>query len=187
MNDIVVRAVRTADEAAILELARQEMHAHEALDPRFRLRKDAVDRYALYVRGRVRDIDSNVFVAELGGVVVGMGIGSVRKQESFFEVQRYGYISDLVVSAEHRRRGVGRALFDRITLWCRGLGVGVLRLHVASKSEAARAFWKSVGARDYLVEVWIDLEPVSFAEPARAVAPEEKDTEEEPAAADRRY
>jgi GNAT superfamily N-acetyltransferase len=197
MSEIVVRAARTADEPSILELARDEMRAHEALDERFRLRKDAVDRYAVYVRARMRDIDSNVFVAELGGRIVGMGIGSIRKQESFFLVQRYGYLSDLVVTPDSRRRGVGRAIFDRISLWCRGLGIDVLRLHIASKSDAAQAFWKSVGASEYLVEAWIDMESQRPEPPAPAESeseasgesdvPESEPIEEEPSTVDRGY
>jgi hypothetical protein len=35
--------------------------------------------------------------------------------------------------------------------------VDVVRLHVAVRSEDARSFWRSVGARDFLTEAWIDL------------------------------
>jgi GNAT superfamily N-acetyltransferase len=159
MSQIDVRAVRAADERVILELARQEMAAQEAMDPRFRLRPDAMDRYAVYLRDRVLDMDSSVFVAELDGDVCGVVIGSIRRQETLFRLRRYGYVSDLMVARSARRRGVGQRLYDRVALWLRGLGVDVLRLHVAAHSEDARAFWKSLGASDFLTEAWIDLEP----------------------------
>jgi GNAT superfamily N-acetyltransferase len=157
MSEIKIRAAKMADEKAILALAEAEMAAHVRMDERFRLREDANNRYAVYLRDRMRDIDSSVFVAEDGDRILGLTIGTVRRVDSFFAAQRFGYISDLMVDPSARRRGIGRALYERTVLWLQGLGVGVVRLHVAVKSDEARAFWRSVGAQDFLVEAWIDL------------------------------
>ena len=157
MSGFLVRAARAADEAAVLALAREEMSAHEKIDPRFLLRPDAMTRYALYLRDRMREIDSAVFVAEEEGKVIGVVIGSIRVQNSFFESRRYGYVSDLVVDPAARRRGVGRALWERVVLWFRSLDVSVARLHIATRSSDARSFWRSAGAEDFLAEAWIDL------------------------------
>ena len=157
MSSCKVRAARAADETSILAMAKDEMDAHEQLDPRFRLRPDAMGRYALYLRDRLREIDSTVFVAEEEGRIVGVAIGSIRVQDAFFETRRYGYVSDLMVIPEMRRQGIGRALWDRVALWFKSVGLAVVRLHVATRSPEARAFWRRVGASDFLAEAWIDL------------------------------
>jgi len=157
MTEFSVRAARTADEAAMLELALAEMHLQQERDPRFELRPDASSRYVVYLRDRVRDIDSAVFVAEREGRVVGSVVASVRTQESFFVARRLGYVSDLLVEPSARRQGCGRALWERVRLWFRGLGIGIVRLHVAVNSPEARAFWKGLGAEDFLCEAWIEL------------------------------
>ena len=137
MSEIQVRAARPADESSVLELVRTEMEIQADGDPRFRLRPDAPNRYALYLRKRMEENDSTVFVAEIDGRVVGTATASIRIQEAFFEVRRFGYVSDLVVDPGARRCGVGRALWRRATLWFRGLGVSVVRLHIAAQSEAS--------------------------------------------------
>jgi GNAT superfamily N-acetyltransferase len=157
MSEVVVRAARMSDESGILALARQEMAALQTMDPRFRLRPDSEGRYATYLRERSRDHEGVVFVAEDNGRVIGLGVASIRSQSSFFEPSRYGYISDLLVLESERRRGIGSLLFRRMVKWFRGLGIGVVRLHVASCNEPARAFWARAGADDYLVESWIDI------------------------------
>ncbi|HMB69567.1 MAG TPA: GNAT family N-acetyltransferase [bacterium] len=182
MSDLEIRAARPADEPMIMELMREEMKAQEALDPCFRLRPDADSRYALYLRNRMSDNDSSVFVAVVAGKVLGVAVGSLRSQETLFELRRYGYVSDLVVSATVRRRGVGRKLYERVALWFRSLGIRVIRLHVASASEEARSFWKAIGARNFLVEACLELESAETAGPPPSAVPvaEKPATEPEP-------
>jgi GNAT superfamily N-acetyltransferase len=178
MSSFTVRAAKAADEPVILAIAKDEMAAQERMDPRFRLRPDAMGRYALYLRDRLREMDSTVFVAEEDGRIVGVAVGSIRVQDAFFETRRYGYVSDLMVVSDARRRGVGRTLWTRVALWFRSLGVAVVRLHVATRSPEARAFWKSAGAEDFLAEAWIDLPAIvpwteTDAEPAKGAASED--------------
>jgi GNAT superfamily N-acetyltransferase len=180
MSELEIRAARPADEPMILEIMREEMKSQEALDPCFRLRPDAGDRYALYLRNRMRDIDSSVFVAVAGGKVLGVVVGSLRSQESLFDLRRFGYVSDLVVASTVRRRGVGRRLFERAAMWFRGLGIRVIRLHVACSSPEARAFWRALGARDFLVEACLELKPAAAAEPQPAPAAAEPGEQPEP-------
>jgi GNAT superfamily N-acetyltransferase len=184
MSEIIVRAARNTDEPAVLELVGAEMKAQADADPRFRLRPDALNRYAVYLRNRMREIDSAVFIAELDGKLVGTATGSIRVQEAFFETRRFGYVSDLVVDARRRRAGIGRALWTRVQMWFRGLGVTVVRLHIAARSEEANAFWQAQGAAPFLLESWVDLPEVPAA--ARPEHSEKKDdtaAEDEPATA----
>jgi len=162
-ENAVVRAAKAADEREILRLIRAELLTQEAADPRFTLRPDASDRYAVYFRDRLRDLDSAVFVAEEGGRLVGMLVAAVRRQETLFELRRFGYVSDLVVQPESRRGGIGRRLHERAVSWFRTLGIDVVRLHVAARSDGARAFWKSLGAAEFLTEMWIGLGPAPMA------------------------
>jgi GNAT superfamily N-acetyltransferase len=170
MSSITIRAAKGADEPAVLAMAKAEMAVHEQLDARFRLRADAMTRYAIYLRDRMKEIDSAVFVAEETGMVIGVAIGSIRVQDAFFETRRYGYVSDLMVAPDRRRRGVGRALWERVALWFKSLGIDIVRLHVAANRAEARSFWRSIGAEDFLAEAWIDLPAATSIVAGRAPA-----------------
>lgn len=163
MTNYIIRALKITDEPELLALVREEMVQLERMDARFKLRPDAMTRYANYLRERIREMDSAVFVAEFEGRAIGLGIASIRQNVSFFEPSRFGTISDLVVSPEMRRQGVGSGLVERMRKWFRSLGVDVIRLYVASENLPAREFWKSESAKDYLVETWIPVDRAAGA------------------------
>jgi ribosomal protein S18 acetylase RimI-like enzyme len=115
-------------------------------------------------------MDSAVFVAERDGAVVGMAVGSIRKQETLFALRRFGYVSDLMVEPASRRRGIGRGLYERVALWFRTMGIDVVRLHVAARSVEAVRFWRSLGAEEFLSESWIELGKQSAPKESGAAA-----------------
>jgi ribosomal protein S18 acetylase RimI-like enzyme len=170
MSEVQVRAFKMADEDGVLALAREEMRRLEKMDPRLQLSPDAGDRYTVYLRDRLRELDSAVFVAERDGAVVGLGIATIRRQRTLFAVQRYGYVSDLIVAPDARRSGIGRLLFERIGVWLRSHGIQVVRLHVAECNETGRAFWKSLGAAEFMTEMWLELESATAPEEEAAAA-----------------
>ena len=60
------------------------------------------------------------------------------------------YVRQFFVDAAHRRRGIGRAAFQllRATIWPAGCRV---TLEALAGNSRARAFWQSVGMREYAI------------------------------------
>ena len=80
------------------------------------------------------------------GTPVGMALLSVRGSE--------GWVSAVGVSPAWRRRGVGRAILQRIQEDARGAGLDVLRLDVLEQNQAGVGLYSSLGfsiTRDLLV------------------------------------
>jgi ribosomal protein S18 acetylase RimI-like enzyme len=96
-----------------------------------------------------------VFVSEADGAVVGFVCvwGRVPPQEPDEPQADYAYISDLVVLAASRRRGIGRALLGRAEAYARSLGMGTIGIGVMAGNREARALYE---ARDYR-EVHVEL------------------------------
>jgi RimJ/RimL family protein N-acetyltransferase len=78
-----------------------------------------------------------VFVAVCDGRVVG--------QLSIFRHAEYGHVVGMLVAAEHRGRGLGRALLDAGIAWAHRHGVGELSLLVFPHNERALALNRSAG------------------------------------------
>jgi ribosomal protein S18 acetylase RimI-like enzyme len=61
---------------------------------------------------------------------------------------RRGLVHHLVVSPDHRRRGVGAALLKSGLEALRGAGIGKCHLLVFRSNAAGLSFWRSVGAEE---------------------------------------
>ena len=60
-------------------------------------------------------------------------------------------LSRVVVRADRRGKGIGKALVDAAADWARQRGIGHLNAAVFVANEASRRFWRSAG-----FEVWVE-------------------------------
>ena len=94
------------------------------------------------------DAQTHAFVAEVQGAVVGYVLGAiVDLTPDLFEHEDVGFIADIYVEPQHRRRGIARQLFHAICDWFAAQGVRQIEWQVAVANSDARRFWEAVGGR----------------------------------------
>jgi len=87
-----------------------------------------------------------VFVAEDAGTVVGgLTIYLLDKPE---QARSEGYIYDLAVDADHRRRGIARGLIKAACDWAGANGAWVVYVQADRGDDPAIALYTSLGARE---------------------------------------
>lgn len=99
--------------------------------------------FAHYVTGGTTD---RIFlVAESKGKVVGFIVGEVRAWE--FGSPPCGWVFALAVSPNAREGGVGRRMFDEISLRLKQAGVGTVRTMVDRDDKLTLSFFRGMGLR----------------------------------------
>lgn len=146
----VIRETRRGDLSAIVSLWREMMDVHAGLDERFRFVADAEAEFARHARRMQKSACSRIFVADLGGAVIGYVLAETQIRPPIYPAGRYGFISDLCVAERYRRRGAGRALVERALAWLRSEEVNAVELLAAERNPDAIAFWESLGFKPYL-------------------------------------
>src|SRR5262245_47184633 len=106
--------------ACVIELQEYERQYEPAM-PEGRA---MVDAYLALTMARSRQWKGRMFVAEIDGDVVGFACvwGRVKSEEPDDNPADYAFISDLLVRAAYRRRGVGRSLMRALEEYARSCG-----------------------------------------------------------------
>ena len=151
VRDYDERRDRDAVRACIVEL---QTHERE-FEPTMPEGPVMVDAYLGLLLARCRAWHGKVFVAEVDGEVVGFTCvwGRVPSEEPDDDPADYAYISDLLVRAAYRRRGVGRALMVVAEAYARECGVAVVRVQALAANSAATSFYGANGFNQFQIEL----------------------------------
>jgi len=141
----------------LTELWEEMMRFHARLDERIRPAPDGARSWQEHMQNLLEQEDACVLVAEAEDQIVGYIVGHIRTPPPVFQSSRYGYVSDICVAASMRRRGIGRVLFERLSVWFREQGADHVELRVAARNPAAQAFWRKLGCQDYMNQLWYPL------------------------------
>ncbi len=135
------------DHGAVRSCAIELQDFERELDPRMPPGEQIADRYLDLMFRRCAEFDGVVLVAEADGVLA--GFVSVwtryRSSEPEDDPAEHGYVSDLVVSAKHRGRGIGRALLRAAEARARQAGAQSLRVSVKASNTIALSLYSAEG------------------------------------------
>ncbi len=143
---MVLRTATARDLHAVMALWNELVDYHHALDPRFgRSAPEAQEKFRSWMEQGLDDPERLLLVAEHQGHVLGFVHVLIKPTPPVFPRPRTGFVTDLAVSAGHRRGGIGRALVQAVRGWCAEQGLEDLGLGVAVRNPAGLAFWSAMG------------------------------------------
>jgi ribosomal protein S18 acetylase RimI-like enzyme len=91
-----------------------------------------------------------VYVAIIGGTIVGYCQGILEKHPPILVETDYGHVLDFVVAADYRRTGVGERLCKALLGWFVLKGVHRLEVRHSEFNETASRFWAKMGFKPFL-------------------------------------
>ncbi|MGD8966743.1 MAG: GNAT family N-acetyltransferase [Anaerolineae bacterium] len=157
----MIRPATEDDLPEMLRLWREMMDFHAHWDARFQPKPspEAERAWTKFLREDIWGSDKwCVLLAEQDNELIGQIMGELRETAPVFEHQTYGYVTDIVVAPDARRRGIGKALFNALETWFREQDAAHLQLQVLENNPASQAFWRAMGCSDYSDILWYDLE-----------------------------
>jgi len=153
---VEIRRATLKDIRDILPVWGQLAEFHSGLDTAFTPSAQWAREYGSYLRVLISRDDALAVMAKDGAEVVGYAVGRITMLPPFFEHRTRGYIHDVFVKPQFRRRGVGRRLVDEILRWLRQRGVNLVELTVAANNDAV-PFWERLGFRVYMYQMKKEL------------------------------
>ena len=145
--DPLIRPYRPEDASAVRDCVTELQEFERVLDPRLRPGQAIADDLCERMHARCREAEGRLFVAEQDGTVV--GFVCVLAREPFTDLDdppgTYALVTDLVVLAPWRSRGIGRRLLESAEAFARSKGARELRIGVLSRNLAARRLYLAAG------------------------------------------
>lgn len=160
---VVISSVPTVREAlrrdvpALMLLWNEMMEFHSGLDLRFKISGNYHRELERHFVDSLRSGSSRIFVMELEGKIVGYILGELHQRKPIYPAGNYGFVSDLCVSSEYRRRGFGNKLVAELMAWFESRKVTSVELFLLEANPTSSAFWSSLGFGNYLRLVRKDL------------------------------
>ncbi len=146
-----IRQATHSDVPRVIELWKEMMDLHRALDPVFTRREDGHVAFGAFLRDNIESDEAAVFVAEDGGQVMGYIMSRIQQSPPVLVRERSVDIFDISVDATCRRQGAGRQLVEAIREWARSQGVDRIELRAATANAISVPFWREMGFREYLL------------------------------------
>ena len=150
MEQALLRRATLDDIPAIIELWKEMMDFHKKRDPFFTRAVDGEQAFGQYLEKNINSETACVYVAIIGGTIVGYCQGTLEKHPPVLNVTDYGQVLDFAVTADYRRSGVGERLCNALQGWFVLKGVHRLEVRHSEFNEAASRFWEKMGYKPFL-------------------------------------
>ena len=132
------------------------MDFHKDLGPPFPLRQNAHIKWQEHLRELMKSGDNHVLVVLDNNHVIGFTISQIKNHGEMWEHDNFGFISDMAVKAEYRRKGIGEQMLTRINEWLESRYIDRIELDVISQNQVGYSFWKKHGFKNYIHHLYLD-------------------------------
>ena len=150
----LIREYRSEDQQQVEECFIELQEFERRIEPRRVEGKLVAKKYLQHMfekcaqtQGKVFVLDDNKRVAGFVSVWAKMKVNGLVNEEA-----EVAYISDLIVTADYRGQGWGRALLQRAEDYARAQGATTLSLGVLAENRGARKLYNDFGFRENQVE-----------------------------------
>lgn len=140
--------IREAMEDELLKISRLwgDFMAYNAeFNDSFRTKKRATSIFVKEMTERKQNPDCRLAVAELDGKLIGFCYSYISLKPIYFKLERFGFIGDLYVADDCRRKGVGAKLVEDSLEFFRYHNVSQIELLVSIKNVNTIKFWEKLG------------------------------------------
>jgi len=155
---VAIRKARVKDIPAAVELWKELMDLHEALDPVFTRSRGGHKAFAEYLRKEYIGGDRRrAWVAQGGHEIIGLCMGAIKDKPPALRLKQHGQIEALVVTKKWRGKGVGEKLLRHALRWLCEKGMSRVEVCHSTVNDLTGQFYLRMGFSPYLKTLFLEL------------------------------
>ncbi|MBL7054471.1 GNAT family N-acetyltransferase [Candidatus Woesearchaeota archaeon] len=119
--------------------------------------KDTKAKYLSYLKTDLSYKSRAMFIAVEDNKIIGMIMGKGYSTASISKFKRKGYISNLYIDKNYRKKGVGVKLLKHTLRWLKKNGVPHVTTEIHIKNLPAQNLMHKAGFKDYTIKMTQDI------------------------------
>lgn len=104
----------------------------------------------------IKDEDSCVIVAEMGGKVVSSGYAISKRARHYLDHEYYAYLGFMYTDPAFRGKGINALIVDELKKWSKEKGFKEIRLTVYNDNLPAIKAYEKVGFKKHIIEMRLE-------------------------------
>jgi ribosomal protein S18 acetylase RimI-like enzyme len=145
-TNYVIRKASTCDVPQIVELWKELMDFNKQYDEHWSRLETGHKNFGDFINSHIADEAFCVLVAEADKDIVGYCLSEIQKCDpQILKIQEYGHISNITVTRNFQRKGIGESLLRKTMDWFSKKGVHRIEVCVGIGNKSARKFWTKMG------------------------------------------
>lgn len=155
MLDLIIRPATEDDLPELARLWHEKTTLQQQFDRRLALAADSRAAWQARMAGWLREGGCGVFVAVNEGGLLGYIIGWEQDTAPGLAPEKLGAVTDIALDAHRYQGGAGRALVAALRAWFAARGVEQMVAYAHHASAVEQAFWRSLGATEWIDTLWL--------------------------------
>ena len=166
---MTVREAHLEDLDRLLHLWSEFLAEQGDIDGKLSMSDDADRRFRADLPEWIHDTTRVFEVAEAEGQIAGFVSARLWSLPPIFETVPELFIEYLYVDNSFRRRGIGKALVDRVADCAAEWGAHRIRLSVIDRNAVGKAFWEAMGGETVIREMVVGVHRKESGPPRRPI------------------
>lgn len=109
--------------------------------------------YFSYLKKDLKHKNRSIFMVLENKKVIGMILAQSFKPLPISKFQKKGYISNLYILKDYRKKGIGKKLVNYVLKWLKEKKVGHITLEIHVKNAPALKLYRKMGFKDYTMKL----------------------------------
>lgn len=143
--NIDIREAKESDIEELVRCHRQFMEHHINVDKHFTLKAGVEEKWKEQINDSVINSDNLVLIAEVNSNIVGCAYTLIRNGALDFGPEKIGYLCDVFVEPDYRRRGIAKGFLLSSQRWLLKKGIHTIEASWSLHSVEAQNTWPSLG------------------------------------------
>ena len=154
---IKIKEAKRRDINSIVRLSKELADFFSKIDDYYKSGKEQEAGIKKWLLKNLGKRNFKILIVKDGNKILAFGIAKIEKPKQYCKPKKIGKLVSLYVKEKHRKKGIGKQIFDKFLEWFKSRNIKYIELSVDSRNKIATSAYKKYGFFEYMKKMRMDL------------------------------